>query len=151
VETAADYYKAVMENQIGLVSVTELVKITTRSFSTAILNLLQSYVDNFRIKKRNKYSQLTPVERTLTQIIEDITECTEDIDMNKEKELWSHCLNKLDKHHVNVKQVLYSKDTGIMAAPQAYCSLDGVEAQNARYWISARKDIVIMGYKNLTE
>ena len=151
VDTAADSYKTVMENQIGLVSTTELVKKSTSSFSAAILHLLQLYVDNFRTKKRNNYSQLTTLERTLTQIIEDITECTEDIDMNKEKEMWSYCLKKLEKHHDDVKQVLYSKDTGKMAVFQVACSLKGIEAQNARYWISTRKDIIIMGYKYLNE
>ena len=151
VDTATDSHKTLMDNQIGLMEATELVKKTTDSFSKAILHLLQLYVDNFRTKKRNNYSQLTTVERTLTKIIEDITECTEDIDMIKENELWSHCLNKLEKHHEDVKQVLYSKDAGRMAASQAACSLTGIGAQNAKNWISARKDIVTMGYKYLNE
>ena len=152
VDTATDSYrKTLMDNQIGLMKATDLVKKTTSSFRGAILHLLQLYVDNFRTKKRNNYPQLTEVERTLTKIIEDITECTEDIDMSKEKEMWSHCLNKLEKHHEDVKQILNSKDEGRMAASQTACCLTGIEAQNVEYWISARKDIVNMGYKYLNE
>ena len=83
-----------------------MVKNTTRCFSEAILSLLEIYVENLRMKKRDNSLQLTTTERTLTKIIEDITDCTEDIDMNKERETWLYCLNKLEKRHDDVKQFL---------------------------------------------
>ena len=143
------YDHNIMKNQVGLLQAFDELIEKTKSFSDALSDLLELYIDKFKTKKRQNYSQLTVVERKVIQIIEDITECTEDIDIDKEREVWNQCVIKMEKNHDHIIKVLCTQDTSKMAAVQRTWKLDGEEAKAAEAWIAVRKQVVVLGNSSL--
>jgi len=118
----------IMHNQIGLMQACELLTEKTEMFGKSLSHLIKMYIDKFKNKKQ---SELSAVERTVTRIIEDIAECTEDIDIDKEVELWSQCVEKMKKNLCILKEALYSRSTAEMAKLQQAWKIEGIEAENA--------------------
>ena len=143
-----EYCYKVMCNQIGLLQVCELLTEKTERFGKALSDLIEMYIDKFKTKKQK---DLSPVERTVMRIIEDIAECTEDIDIDKEIRLWSQCVEKMKKNLCILKEALYSQNTAEMAKLQKAWKLEGTEAKNAELWIVERKAVVDTGKKYLTD
>ena len=138
-----------MKKQVGLLQAFDELIGNTKHFSDALSDLLKLYIDKFKTKKRQNYSQLTIVERNVIQIIEDITECTEDINIDKEREVWNQCVIKMEKNRDHIIRVLYTQDTSEMAAVQRTWKLDGEEAKAAETWIAVRKQVVVLGNSSL--
>jgi len=143
------YSYKIMKNQVGLLRAFDGLLENTKRFRDALSCLLELYIDKFKTKKRHCYLKLTTVERNVIQIIEDITECTEDIDIDKEKEVWTQCAKKIEKNRDLVKEALYSEDTDKMAAIQRTLKLDKVGTQDANEWIAMRKQVIVLGNKSL--
>jgi len=140
-----EYCYKIMCNQVGLMQVCELLTEKTEVFGRALSNLIKMYIDKFKNKKQSS------VERNVTQIIEDIAECTEDVDIDKEVEMWSQCVEKMKKNLCMLKEALYSRSTAEMAKLQKAWKLEGTKAENAKLWIAERKAVVVSGNKYLTE
>jgi len=143
------YSYKIMKNQVGLLRAFDNLLENTKRFRDALSSLLELYIDKFKTKKRHCYLKLTTVERSVIQIIEDITECTEDIDIDEEKEVWTQCAKKIEKNRDLIKEALYSEDTDEMAAIQRTLKLDKVGTQAADEWIASRKQVVELGKKSL--
>ena len=143
-----EYCYNIMHNQVGLMQVCELLTEKTEMFGKSLSDLIKMYIEKFKNKKQ---SELSAVERTVTRIIEDIAECTEDIDIDKEVELWSQCVEKMKKNLSILKEALYSRSTAEMAKLQKAWKIEGIEAENAKLWITERKAVVVTGNKHLTE
>ena len=139
------YNYKIMKNQVGLLQAFDELIENTKRFGDALSDLLKLYIDKFKTKKRHNYSQLTEVERNVIQLIEDITESTEDIDIEKEKEVWSQCIEKMEKNRDLIKEALYSQETSKMATLQRYWKPNGEDAKNAEEWIAVRKQVVLFG------
>ena len=139
------YNYKIMKNQVGLLQAFDELIENTKRFGDALSDLLKLYIDKFKTKKRHNYSQLTEVERNVIQLIEDITESTEDIDIEKEKEVWSQCIEKMEKNRDLIKEALYSQETSKMATLQRYWKLNGEDSKNAEEWIAVRKQVVLFG------
>ena len=145
------YNHKVMKNQVGLLQAFDELIENTKCFSDALSDLLKLYIDKFKTKKQQNYSQLTVLERNVIQIVEDITECTEDIDIDKESDVWRQCVIKMEKNRELIKRALYSQDTRKMAAVQRTLKLDGEEAKAAGAWIAVRKQVVVLGTNSLVK
>ena len=144
-----EHHYRIMQNQVRLLQAfDELIK-NTKLFQDALSDLLRLYINKFKARKRRGYSKLTMVECDVIQIIEDITESTEDIDIDKETQVWKQCVEKMEKHHDRVKEALYSQDTIRMAAIQQTWKLSGADAEDAKEWIKVRRQIVVLGHENL--
>ena len=145
------YNYTIMKNQVALLQAFDELIENTKHFSDALSHLLELYIDKFKIKKRHNYSQLTEVEQNVIQIIEDITESTEDIDIDKEREVWSLCIKKIKKNRDLIKEALYSQDTSKMITVQRKWKLDGQDAKTAEAWIAVRKQVVALGNDSLVK
>ena len=143
------YNHKVMKTQVALLQAFDELIENTKRFSDALSDLLTLYIDKFKTKKRQNYSQLTVLERNVIQIIEDITESTEDIDIDKERDVWRQCVIKMEKNRDLIKEALYSQDTSKMAAVQRTWKLDGEEAKAAETWIAVRKQVLVLGNNSL--
>jgi len=134
-------------NQIGLMRSCEELIQNTKDFSRALSDLIKFYIENFKKRKRNTESRalLTPTELEVIQIIEEITECTEDIDMNKEIEEWTACIKTMEKWMTVLKEALYSEEINNMADIQKAWKLEGKEAENAHKWIHKREKVLDIG------
>jgi len=141
----------VMCKQVGLLQVCELLTEKTEMFGKALSNLIRLYIDKFKAKKQKGYSNLSAVESNVTRIIEDIAECTEDIDIEKEMQTWSQCVEKMKKNLGILKEALYSQNTAKMAKLQDAWRLKDTAAENAKLWIVERKEVIVTGNKYLTE
>lgn len=141
----------IIKNQIGLLQAfDELIK-CTKHFRDVLSSLLKLYIDNFKMRKQDsyKYSQLTLTEQNVIQTIEDITESTEDIDIDKETQVWEQCIKRMENNHEHIKEALYSQDTTRMAAIQQTWKLSGTDAEDAKEWIKVRRQVVVLGYESL--
>ena len=123
----------------------------TKCFSDALSDLLKLYIDKFKAKKLRNDPQSSEVEQNVIKIIEQITESTEDIDIDKEREVWSQCIGKMEKYHDLIKEALYSEDISKMAAVQRTWKLDGENQKTAEEWIAARERILVLGNNSLGE
>lgn len=141
----------IVGNQIGLLQAFDELLKNTKRFSDALSGLLKLYIDKFKAKQRDNYLQLTTVEQKVIQIIEDITEGTEDIDIDKERKVWEQCILTIKKSCDVVKEALYSQETSEMVKSQEIFKLDGAEAEAAKEWIAVRKQVVILGNKSLVK
>ena len=141
------YNHKVMLNQVGLMRSCEELIQNTKDFSIALSDLIKYYIDNFKKRKRDADSRalLTPIELEIIQIIEEITECTEDIDMSKEKEEWAKCIRTMEKWMTVLKDALYSEEINKMAEIQKAWKLKGKETENAHEWICKRRKVIDMG------
>ena len=140
-----------MCKQVGLLQVCELLTEKTEMFGKALSNLIRLYIDKFKAKKQKGYSNLSAVESNVTRIIEDIAECTEDIDIEKEMQTWSQCVKKMKKNLGILKEALYSQNTAKMAKLQDSWRLKDTAAENAKLWIVERKEVIFTGNKYLIE
>jgi len=147
------YNYKVMLNQVGLMRSCEELIQNTKDFSKALSDLIKYYIDNFKKRKRDADSRalLTPTELEVIQIIEEITECTEDIDMNKEKEEWEKCIRTMEKWMTVLKEALYSEEINNMAEIQKAWKLEGKEAENLYDWICKRRKVVDIGKHYLSK
>ena len=145
------HHYEIMKNQVGLLKVFDELIDNTKRFRDALSDLLKLYIDKFKTRKQKNYSQLTMVEQSVIQIIEDITESTEDIDIDREMEVWEQCVIKMEKNRDNIREALYSQDTTIMAAIQHTWKLDGIEATAAEEWISVRRQVIELGNSSLVK
>ena len=145
------HHYEIMKNQVGLLKAFDELIDNTKRFRDALSDLLKLYIDKFKTRKQKNYSQLTMVEQSMIQIIEDITESTEDIDIDREMEVWEQCVIKMEKNRDNIREALYSQDITIMAAIQHTWKLDGKEATAAKEWISVRRQVVVLGNSSLVK
>ena len=144
-----EYCYKIMKNQVALLKAFDELIENIKHFCNAFFNLLKFYVEKFKTKKRQNCLQLTVVEQNVIHIIEDITESTEDIDIDKEREEWAQCVIKIEIKRDIIKEALYSQDTNKMAAVQETLKLKGVEAKAAKEWIVARNQLVEIGNYSL--
>ena len=143
------HHYRIMQNQVGLLQAFDELIENTKCFQDALSDLLKLYINSFKTRKQHGYSKLTMVECELIQIIEDITESTEDIDIDKETQIWEQCVEKMEKNHKHIKEALYSQDTTRMAAIQQTWKLSGAGAEDAKEWIKVRRQVVELGYESL--
>ena len=140
-----NYKYAVIVDQIKLIELHESLIEKSESFSAALSDVLQLYVNHFKIKKKTN-ALLSQSELEMIQIIEAVTECTETIDMDKEKAYWESCLDTMHEQHSNLKKILYSIDTDKMVELQKAWSLSSEEAKTkAREWIDERCKVIQKG------
>ena len=123
------YKYDVMVDQVKLIELHESLIEKSHNFSTALSDVLRLYVDHFKIKKKTNYTLLSQSELEMIQIIEAVTECTETIDMDKEKASWERCLDTMRKQLLNLKRILYSIDTDEMVKLQKAWSLSSEEEE----------------------
>ena len=142
---AIKYNYKIIKNQVALLQAFDELIEKTKSFRDALSNLLILYIDKFKAKKLYNYSQLTEMELNVIKIIEQITESTEDIDIDKEREVWSQCIKKMEKSRDDIKEALYSQDISKMAKVQKTWKLDGENRKIAEDWIRVRKGIIALG------
>jgi len=147
------YNFKVMLNQVGLMRSCEKLIKNTKDFSKALSDLIKYYIDNFKKRKRDAdlRALLTPTELEVIQILEEITECTEDIDMNKEREEWAKCIRTMERWMTVLKEALYSEEIKNMAEIQKAWKLEGKEAENAHDWICKRRKVVDIGKHYLSK
>ena len=135
----------VMVNQVKLIELHELLIEKSEKFSTALSEVLQLYVEHFKSKKISNSSLLSQNELEMITIIETVTECTENINMDKERESWSQCLAKMCQRLVDLKKTLYSSDTDEMVKLQETWSLRGDAEKKAQEWIEERRKVIEAG------
>ena len=141
-----NYKYEVIVDQIKLIKLHELLIEKSHNFSTALSDVLRLYVNHFKIKKKTTYALLSQSKLEMIQIIEAVTECTETIDMDKEKASWERCLDTMRKQLLNLKKILYSIDTNKMVKLQKAWSLSSEEEEmKARKWIGERCKVIQTG------
>ena len=135
------YKYEVIVDQIKLIELHESLIEKSESFSAALSEVLKLYINHFKIKKKT-CALLSQSELEMIQIIEAVTECTEIIDMDKEKISWESCLDTMRKQLFNLKKILYSIDTDEMVKLQRAWSLSSVEEETkACEWIDERSKL----------
>ena len=77
------------------------------------------------------------VKQSVTHILEDITESTEDIDIDKEREEWAQCVVKIEIKRDLIKEVPYTQDTKMSAVQETWKLKDA----GAMEWIVARNKL----------
>ena len=133
----------VIVKQVKLIELHELLIDKSFHFSCALSDVLQLYVNHFKSKKKANNSLLSQSELEIIQIIEAVTECTDTIDMDKEKKSWEECLGTMREQLSNLKKTLYTINTDEMVEQQRAWSLSSEEEEKkAQEWIDERSKII---------
>lgn len=140
------YKYKVMVNQVKLINLQELLIEKSTAFNSALSEVLRLYTDHFKSKKSTTHSFLSQHDlKMIKKIIEDVTECTENIDMDEEQKSWKQCLANMNEQLLHLRKVLYSIDTNEMVKLQEAWSLKGDEEEKARKWIDERRKVIEAG------
>ena len=140
-----------MKNQVILIKRHEVLIEKSAKFSGALSGVLTLYVDHFKIEKQSNYSLLSKSELEIIKIIEIVTECTKNIDMEAEQISWKKCLSRMEGLLLNFKKILYSTDTDEMEDLQKKWSLKDEERKKASEWIEERERVIEAGKSCLIE
>ena len=146
------YKYDVIVNHVKLIELHELLIDKSFHFSCALSDVLQLYVSHFKGKKKANSSLLSRSELEMIQIIEAITECTDTIDMDKEKKSWEKCLGTMREQLSNLKKTLYTINTDEMVKQQRAWSLSSEEEEKkAQEWIKERSKVIQTGKECLNK
>jgi len=143
-------YKMIV-NQVKLIGLLELLIEKSKKFSDTLSEVLKLYVKHFKSKKKANCSSLSQSELIMVNIIETVTECTENIDMNKELESWEQCLSKMHEQLKGLKKALYSINHDEMERIQKGWSLNGDKVVKAHGWIDERRKVIEASKNSLTK
>ena len=143
-------YKVIV-NQVRLINLHEHLMEKSEKFGAALSEVLQLYVDHYKKKASDAHIPHSKSDAEMMRIIETATECTCNIDMDKERKGWKECLVNMHKQLLILKEKLYSEDTNEMVKLQELWSLRGDEEKKAREWIEERRKVIEAGKKCLIE
>ena len=146
------YKYDVIVNHVKLIELHELLIDKSFHFSCALSDVLQLYVNHFKSKKKANNSLLSQSELEMIQIIEAVTECTDTIDMDEEKQSWEKCLGTMREQLSNLKKTLYTINTDEMVKQQRAWSLSSEEEEKkAQEWINERSKVIQTGKECLNK
>ena len=141
----------VIVNQVKLINLHEHLMEKSEKFGAALSEVLQLYVDHYKKKASNALVPCSKSDAEMMRIIETATECTRNIDMDKERKGWKECLADMHKQLLILKEKLFSIDINEMVKLQEAWSLRGDEEEKAREWIEERRKVIEAGKKCLIE
>ena len=143
-----------LKNQIKLVSLNESLIKHMKTFRDALFILQSFYVEKFQPKiceDSKKPVHLNEAQLKTARIIESITGCDENFELNQEIDKWNKHLESLESNYAKTKEALFSLDDSKIKHQQLQLKLDGKDKEEFLSWIKGRESFVENGVSAFNE